>query len=327
MDEIRKIQLTGRNTYIVSLPHDWVQKIGIAKGDQIYINENADGCILLSPKQQKKEPKEYVIEVDADRSIAMRNIVSAYISGAGKIILKGRGINTVAEHARLLLSGVEIVDETEEEIVLKVLTFEELDVDSVIKRAFNVTKSMFVFASEVCKNGKGEFVEISKKEEDVDRLYILLLRDLVMGSLPQKDAMFKAIIAKSIEKIGDHLVDLCDNAKDAGRNEWLAELVNRAGDVYAQAMESFLSKNHNNVKYNGAKTMYLKAYEKMDKEIEGTKNMAKRLILLILLEKCNKIVRYSDDIMEFNNDMAFISNGSEKKHGHDTREALSTSRA
>lgn len=307
MDETRRIQITGSNTYIVSLPQEWVKQSNLEKGDQVYLTTNADGTITLSQKQMKRVPKDYIIEADGDRANAMRNVVSAYISGAGKITIRGKEISSIAEHARQLLSGVEIVDETENEISLKVLAFDELEVNTVIKRAFGVTKSMFTFASEICRNGKGNMLEISKKEEEVDRLYILLLRELVAGKTSPKKAVFKAVLAKSIEKIGDHVLDLCDNAKDAGKNEWLADLVDCAGEVYFNAVECWMKKEITNAKYKAAKVKYIEAYEKMDGEIGNTKDLAKRLILLILLEKCNKIVRYSDDIMECNTDMAFIS--------------------
>jgi phosphate uptake regulator len=314
MENSRKIQLTGRNTYTVSLPHEWIKKLGLGKGNHVYMINNDDGTILLSTKHIEKEPVNYRINVDGDDKIAtMRSIVSAYINGAGKITLKGKEVSSIAEHARQLLSGVEIIDEAEEEMTLKIMAFEELDPNSIIRRASNVTKSMFVFASDICRNGKGNTLEIMRKEEEVDRLYVLLLRGLVIGTAPQKDALFKAIVAKSIEKVGDHILDLCDNAKDAGKNEWLADLVDKAAEVYTHAIESYFDGNLNNPKYKAAKAKYLEAYKKMDGEIDRQKNLAKRLILLMLLERCNKIIRYSDDIMESNADIAFASMGSDKK--------------
>jgi phosphate uptake regulator len=316
MENPRKIQLTGRNTYTVSLPHEWIKKLGVGKGDPVYIVDNGDETITLSTKKAKKEERRYTISVSEGAHTIMRNIVSAYIAGAGTIVLRGKETSTIAERVRYLLSGVEIVGEGEEEITLTILNFENLDVDNVLKREFNVTKTMFGLVCDACR-GRGNALEISKREEEVDRLYILLLRELVMSATPQKEAVFKAVVAKSIEKVGDHLVDLSKSAADAGTNEWLAGLVEDAGDVYTQAFEAFAKNEPDSGKFRAAIARYKDAYQKTDAVLRRVKDTAKAIILLVLLEKCNKIIRYSEDIMESNTDIIFMRmDGGRKAVGH-----------
>ncbi|VVC03152.1 PhoU domain protein [Candidatus Bilamarchaeum dharawalense] len=312
METPRKIQLTGRNTYIVSLPHGWIEKLSLGKGAPVYITDNNDGTITISPKQVKKEPKIYTISVTEGEHATMRNIVSAYIAGADKIILKGKETSTYAEKTRQLLSGVEIIAEGDGEITLSILTYEDLDIENVVKREFNVTKSMFGLVVETCK-GENNCTEISKKEEEVDRLYILLLRDLVVNTIPQREAVFSAMVAKSIEKVGDHLVDICKSAKEAGRNEWLANIVLNASDVYCQAYEAFTKKELDSSKFKIAIAKYKESYQKADSTLKKQKDISKTFLLLMLLEKCNKIVRYSEDIMESNTDIIFARMETQEK--------------
>lgn len=312
MEIPRKIQLTGRNTYTVSLPHEWIDKLAIKKGECVYITDNKDGTLTFTTKQTRTDSKQYTIGITDGKHAAMRNIVSAYIGGATRILLRGEETAIIAEQARQILSGIEIIEENDDEVTLSILKFEDLDVDNIIKREFNVTKSMFGLVSGVCR-GQGNPMEVSKKEEAVDRLYILVLRNLVHGATKQKEAVFKAVVAKSIEKVGDHLVDLCKSAEDAGRSEWLADLVDHACEVYMQAFETFAKNELNNKNFKKAMTKYKETYHKADSILKREKNVPKMLILLMLLEKCNKVIRYSEDIMESNTDIIFVRMENEEK--------------
>ena len=39
-DQIRKIQFTGKSSYIVSLPKDWIKDQGLKQGDQVTVGRN-----------------------------------------------------------------------------------------------------------------------------------------------------------------------------------------------------------------------------------------------------------------------------------------------
>jgi phosphate uptake regulator len=47
--ERRKVQLVGGNTFMVSLPKKWADRIGLKKQDEIEIEEQPDGALWLSP--------------------------------------------------------------------------------------------------------------------------------------------------------------------------------------------------------------------------------------------------------------------------------------
>ena len=46
MSSVRKIQLTGGSTYIVSLPSKWVKKNNLVRSSEIKIDEEKDKLIL-----------------------------------------------------------------------------------------------------------------------------------------------------------------------------------------------------------------------------------------------------------------------------------------
>lgn len=306
MDLPRKVQLTGRNTFIVSLPHEWIARHSVKKGDAVYMAQNADGTLSLSVRERAPGQKSCVIDVSSSaHEAAMRNIVSAYVGGASRIVLRGGDRSTLAEEARRVLSGAEITGEEGEELTLRILTFEDLEVDSVMKRGYNVTRAMFGLAVGAYKDGADTFTEISRKEDEVDRLFLLLLRDLCVGDYPGSESVFKAIAAKSIEKVGDHLVDICGRAKELAPDRGAAALLERAQERYEAAYRAFSGGGPDNGDYQEAKTAYLEEAKRFDAAIRGEKKAARVLALRWVAEGCGKIARYSEDMVESAGDMYF----------------------
>ncbi|MEM0489260.1 MAG: AbrB/MazE/SpoVT family DNA-binding domain-containing protein, partial [Candidatus Bathyarchaeia archaeon] len=44
--EVRKIQFTGKSTFIVSLPKRWVTRMGLGAGSRLIIMEQGESLIL-----------------------------------------------------------------------------------------------------------------------------------------------------------------------------------------------------------------------------------------------------------------------------------------
>lgn len=306
MDELRKIQKTGRNTFIVSLPYEWVAKKGLSKGAAVYLSENNDTTLTLSLKKGERLPKACSIQTgNASFDSSMRNLVSAYVGGADRIILRGEGTSIVAEEARRILSGVEIADETGDEITLQILTFDNLSIDSIIKRIFNVTQSMFGLVISALESGKNNQAEISRKEDDVDRLYLLLLRNLCLSNRPSNETVFQAIVAKSMEKISDHLTDLSSTEKQTGSDESIAELLEKAFNLYLLAFEAFLKGDIESKKFADLKKSFMADLERIDDALRKEKMPSRIIATKSQEEKCHKIVRYCEDIIETGGDMIF----------------------
>ena len=63
--EPRKIQKVGYSTLSVSLPMSWAKKTGISKGDVVFINEENDGALRITPEPSKIEDNSvHVVHVD-----------------------------------------------------------------------------------------------------------------------------------------------------------------------------------------------------------------------------------------------------------------------
>ncbi len=51
----RKVQATGRGSYIISLPKGWVQNLDLKKGSEISFNIQPDNSILLIPRKIREK--------------------------------------------------------------------------------------------------------------------------------------------------------------------------------------------------------------------------------------------------------------------------------
>ena len=56
-EELRKIQVTGGSTYIISLPKSWIKQMGMKRGSLVRINQNDDLSLLLKPHGMASEEK------------------------------------------------------------------------------------------------------------------------------------------------------------------------------------------------------------------------------------------------------------------------------
>ena len=53
--ETRKVQITGKSTYIISLPKPWVNKVKIRNGNSVIMIPRSDGTLLINPKLRENE--------------------------------------------------------------------------------------------------------------------------------------------------------------------------------------------------------------------------------------------------------------------------------
>src|SRR5690349_19687821 len=90
--EIRKIQITGGNSYVVSLPKSWVKDAGLKAKDAVLVLPQADMSLLVVPKGDlRKETKSEVtldIPDNSDKETALRSFISYYLAGYDLIRLR-----------------------------------------------------------------------------------------------------------------------------------------------------------------------------------------------------------------------------------------------
>ena len=64
-EDTRKIQFTGKSTYIISLPKQWVTDLGLKQGDQISVGRKGISSLQITPYNVRKhgQPETATIEI------------------------------------------------------------------------------------------------------------------------------------------------------------------------------------------------------------------------------------------------------------------------
>ena len=48
-EELRKLQFTGKSSFIVSLPNEWIRDHGLKQGDQVAGGRNGSSILEIKP--------------------------------------------------------------------------------------------------------------------------------------------------------------------------------------------------------------------------------------------------------------------------------------
>ena len=76
--EIRRVQMTGVSSFIITLLKEWVKKLNIGKNDPIGLIQQPDGSLLVTPKMDKEQTKrtiEFTIEDDINKNFLFRKLI------------------------------------------------------------------------------------------------------------------------------------------------------------------------------------------------------------------------------------------------------------
>ena len=235
-EELRKIQLTGGSTFIVSLPKGWVGKMGLGKGSVVSITQMDDLTLCVQPHDTRKEEdvKRAIINVtdDITPENVTRRVISAYLIGYNIIQLRNpsKRIDSAQRHAvkdftRKKLVGTEILSDLPQELTLQVLlSHKELSVKDALQRMSIIAASMHRDAMGTLESDDSQLAkEIVAMDDEVDRfgLYIIrllkaaainsgILREIGLGS--QRQSLGYRLITKSVERMADHAVKIAENS-------------------------------------------------------------------------------------------------------------------
>ncbi|MFQ5781960.1 MAG: PhoU domain-containing protein [Nitrosopumilus sp.] len=230
-EETRKIQFTGKSSFIVSLPKQWIIDLGLKQGDQIRMIRKGSSTLELYPPKfesriQKKEDAIIEIDVEEEASSIVRKLISLYFLGFKTINVKPKNgrlspnqRNTVKEAVKRMLMGSEIISDSSGGITVQVLVnLLELSVDGAFKRMIHLAKSMSSDAILAVKENNLDLAEeVINTDDEVDRFGFYIIRQLKiaiqnehmlkeMGFRNARNCLGYRLVVKNIERTGDHAV-------------------------------------------------------------------------------------------------------------------------
>jgi phosphate uptake regulator len=234
-ENVRLVQVTGKSTYIVSLPKKWIDQVGLKRGEAVTIVQQNDKSLLVVPKSVKppEKPVEETIATSSreNPNSLIRRIVSLYLIGYNtiKILTNEERIapdqrEMVKEFVRKKLVGTEIIADSRREMTLQILlSYPQLSVNDALRRMYVIASSMHRDAmTALVEKNDNLAKEVIQTDDEVDRFNFYIIRQLKaavgderivreIGLTNPRDCLGYRLIAKSIERIADHAVSIARN--------------------------------------------------------------------------------------------------------------------
>jgi phosphate uptake regulator len=230
--EIRRVQVTGGASFVVTLPKDWAEAQNIRKNDPVGLVAQPDGTLLIT-KKITEDPIQRVKDIDTtaitDPAFLFRMLIGAYITGFTviRITTKVRFppfVRTVVRDFTQMTIGQEVVEETETSITIKdLLNPAEMPYDNTLKRMYVIIKTMHEDAITALEtHNRSLAMDVIKRDTDADRLNWLIARQTTMilqnASLSRKMGISPNMatnyymLSRIIERVGDHAVRIAEHS-------------------------------------------------------------------------------------------------------------------
>ena len=259
--DIRRVQVTGGSSFMITLPKEWAESVGLKKNDPVMVVPQPGGGLLLSVGGVQAPSEGDDTEIDADRvpdSVALyRQLIGAYIAGFRTITvhsafpLRGSMLESVSRFTQTSI-GMEIVEEDENRIVMKdLMDITEVVPQKNIRREHLLVKRMVSDVFQAASDMDTERLEgMADRDTEVDRIHWMvqrqsriLLKDIGLSAgmgVDLRTVTGCVSVSKTLERIGDHAVLMAIHTKDlikAGGKD-LCAAIGSMGDGIVKLMDS-----------------------------------------------------------------------------------------
>jgi phosphate uptake regulator len=251
----RKVLEMGGGTLLVSLPKDWARKNGVTKGSTVAVDELSGRKLIVRPIEEAEDrPREASLEYTGEDLIPVTNdITGAYLYGYDVIRLWGKKVISREDRARLKatlsrLIGLEIMDEDSKHITVQfLLEPSAINPEGIVRRMSGILEGMIKDTGEAVAKGDQKLLSlVAERDDEVDRLYFLLVRTIRTASIHPEiaeaygllavDALDFRVLASFLESVGDAISEL-------SRRLLGVELPKAVGGAYASCLSMIRDMN------------------------------------------------------------------------------------
>ena len=229
IEETRKLQFTGKSSYIVSLPKQWILDLGLKRGDKIRVTRKGSSALQIYPpefypKVTRSEEAKIEIDTEEEPATIIRKLISLYFLGFKTLNIKPKtGMlkpvqrTAIKGAVKRMLMGAEIISDSSSGITIQVLVnMLELSVDGAFKRMIHLAKSMLNDAILSVREVNLDLAkEVINTDDEVDRFGFYIIRQLKiaiqnehmlkeMGFGNARNCLGYRLVVKNIERTGDH---------------------------------------------------------------------------------------------------------------------------
>lgn len=328
--ELRKLQVTGGSTFVISLPKTWVEQMGLQKGSVVKITRKDDTTLCLTPQRgySSETQKKVIITPATDDSpdSIVRMVVSAYLMGYNIIQLRSNqqrldsGVRfQVKDFTRKKLMGTEILSDLPQDLALQVLlSHTELSVKDALCRMSAIAAAMHRDAIVALGMDENQLArEVVAMDDEVDRFNFYIIRLLTVavtdeyilkgGDLKSpRECLGYRLITKSVERVADHAVNIAENRLAltlSPLSQNILDEVKRLSDfalmVFENAMNSVFDEDY--IEADEVLDVALKTRELEDEIMHRIVKQAppeEIPVLRLILESISRTAEYGADIAE-----------------------------
>ena len=260
----------GYSTLTVSIPREYAKRMNLSPKDSLLFREDADGTLRLIPANKAKAAGKATIRADQAGGDEMltKLIVGSYALGYDTIEVVGKEPLDQMTVDRVVgaikrLRGLEVVESDDRRVVAQsFIDPTRFPVDSLIKRLqILVSQSLEYVMDALDLKQTGSLNEVKRVQEEIDELYWLILRQLLValnrrelaaeiGIESPLHASGDRVSAKTLDEIGSIIQDVAEELvrlrgqgtkMDAKVAASIRRLASKAGETFNTTVESLLT--------------------------------------------------------------------------------------
>lgn len=329
-EEVRKLQFTGRASYIVSLPKGWVKQVGLEPGDQIEIRLQ-ENSFVLTPRLTKreeslKEATVIVAKADSPQTLS-RKMISLYLVGyeivhvrSEERVLTPIRVTAIKDVVHNTFIGAEIISESDEEITFQILlSSAHFSVEHALRRIVAIISSMSRDIVSALKNlDEDKAKNIIAADGEVNRFRFYIIRQLKssvhdeqlvkrIGLKKQKECLGYRIEIKNVERIADSIVDIAEHllslsgrVTESSMLPNISELASVSTKLFEDVMKAHFKRDFNLAESIISETLELEERVKKTRflVLNSKLDAVEQLELVEILDYIKQIANYCREIAE-----------------------------
>ncbi len=327
-EEVRKVVASGRSSIAITIPKKWVSALGIEAGSYVLLRFMGDHVAIIPLSRSiRGSGVSNVIDVDRDNpDYVLRRLITQYLRGVDEIKVKFDGFTgikgEVKELVRERISGAEVIEEGNDYVVFRFVTpIPEVPIKRLLNRMALTVLGMLKDSLDMLRGSAIEPSDIIDRDNEVDRLYLLIERLVMMGITDQsvlskleagssRELVNSLMVSKSIERAGDHAWRIAQIIGEASHMccklsellivDNIIDLGLNSADILREAAMAFINGDVNDAMevLDRRAVMRSKSLEVI-KSIYGSSlhvDVGGRLMMIV--ESIRRISEYSYDIAE-----------------------------
>lgn len=272
--EGRKLIRFGKSAFCITIPHTWLKKNKIKKGDSLSVQETLRNSLEIMPaKDSSGETHELSIDIsEKSTDEIIQLLLSTYLNGYTVIILRGSNAGKVAfvrKHVHEFIAA-EIMEATSDKIIIHVFwDITTINLYSIISRIGHITRSVFSETRDLVDSNEN-IRDIVEKGFEIQRQVLLARRAIKYAlnnsstahkfNLSSLELLYISYIIYFFGMIGDYIIKVAkiiDKAKlnkfrhllkDQNAKKELKALIQRASDYYGKVIDTY-NKHDKRVKF------------------------------------------------------------------------------